>query len=114
MKKLFPIVVILALFASGVLVGCAPAAKKGTLQFHANGEDFVRQGFVSKDGWRITFDHVYVTLAEITGYQTDPPYDPHEGSGIEAKVKAALDGVHTIDLAEGGEDAPPIAVGEVQ
>ena len=24
----------------------------------ANGEDFVRQGFVSKDGWRISFDHV--------------------------------------------------------
>ena len=111
-RKLFVRLAILVALVFSFALGCGP--KKGTLRFDANGEDFVRQGFVSKDGWRITFDHVYVTLAEITGYQTDPPYDPHEGSGIEAKVKAILDGVHTVDLAEGGEDAPPIAVGEVQ
>lgn len=72
----------------------------------------MRQGFVSKDGWSITFDHVYVVLAEITGYQTDPPYDPHAGSDVKAKATVRLDGVHTVDLAEGGEDAPPILVGE--
>ncbi|NJN91351.1 MAG: DUF4382 domain-containing protein, partial [Leptolyngbyaceae cyanobacterium SL_5_14] len=27
------------------------AGETGTLQIRANGEDFVRQGFVSKDGW---------------------------------------------------------------
>jgi hypothetical protein len=114
MKKLLPVLMILALFASGMLVGCAPAAKKGTLQFYANGEDFVRQGFVSKDGWAITFDHVYVVLSEITGYQTDPPYDPHAGSDVKAKATVGLDGVYTVDLAEGGEDAPPILVGEIK
>jgi hypothetical protein len=109
MKKLFLVLMILVLLA-----GCAPAAKKGTLQFDANGEDFVRQGFISKDGWAITFDHVYITLADITAYQSDPPYDPHAGSEVQAKVKVSLDGTHTVDLAEGGEDAPPISVGEVQ
>ncbi len=114
MKKLFRILVILALFVSGMLVGCTPAAKKGTLQFNANGEDFVRQGFVSKDGWAITFDHVYVTLADVTAYQSDPPYDPHAGSEVQAQVEVGLGGTHTVDLAEGGEDAPPILVGEVK
>ena len=114
MKKQFRILVILALFASGMLVACAPAAEKGALQFNANGEDFVRQGFVSKDGWAITFDHVYITLADITAYQSDPPYDPHAGSEVQAKIKVNLDGTHTVDLAEGGEDAPPILMGEVK
>ena len=83
------------------------------MQLYANGEDFVRQGFVSKDGWSITFDHVYVTLAEITAYQTDPPYEPEMGDDLSAVTEAALPGVYTIDLAEGDEDADPIAVGEL-
>jgi len=114
MKKLLITLAILALLASGVLAGCGGAAEKGTLQFNANGEDFVRQGFVSKDGWAITFDHVYITLADVTAYQSDPPYDPHTSGDVEARVTANLSGVHTVDLAEGGEDAPPILVGEVK
>ncbi|WP_353736712.1 hypothetical protein [Moorena sp. SIO2C4] len=35
-----------------------PTAGNGKLQFRANGEDFVRQGFVSKDRWQISFDRV--------------------------------------------------------
>jgi len=85
----------------------------GTLQFNANGEDFVRQGFVSKDGWSINFDHVYITLADITAYQTDPPYDPHSGSDIASSVKVSLAKTYTVDLAEGGENAEPILVGQV-
>jgi len=103
----------LVVFILGLLIGCT-AAEQGMLQFNANGEDFVRQGFVSKDGWSVTFDHVYITLSEITGYQTDPPYDPHSGGVIEAEVAVGLDGAHTVDLAEGGQDAPPIFVGEVK
>ena len=114
MGKRFVIVAIAVLAALGTLVCCAPKPEKGTLQFNANGEDFVRQGFVSKDGWAITFDHVYITLADITGYQSDPPYDPHAGSDVKAKATAKLSGAHTVDLAEGGEDAPPILVGEVE
>jgi len=114
MRRLFVVLAILALLASGVLVGCGPRVEKGTFQFVANGEDFVRQGFVSKDGWAITFDHVYITLADVAGYQSDPPYDPHAGDKIQSEVKVGLDGMHTVDLAEGGEDAPPILVGEVK
>ena len=98
-----------------VLIGCGgDSTAKGTLQFYANGEDFVRQGFVSKDGWSISFDHVYITLADIEGYQTSPPYEPHSGGVIESEVEVGLDGVYTVDLAEGGEDASPIFVGQVQ
>jgi hypothetical protein len=98
---------------STILVGCADQ-ETGTLEFRANGEDFVRQGFVSKDGWAIDFDHVFVTLSDVTAYQTDPPYDPHEGETITADVTIGLDGTFTVDLAQGDEDAEPIFVGEVE
>jgi len=57
------------------LSGCAGSGATGNLKFYANGEDFVRQGFVSKDGWAITFDHVYINLSDIAAYQTEPPYE---------------------------------------
>ncbi|RYD06121.1 hypothetical protein N752_06215 [Desulforamulus aquiferis] len=83
-----------------------PAGKKvGTLQFMANGEDFIREGFISKDGWALTFEHVYVNLSEITAYQAEPPYDAHNGGEVTAKEKVALAGSLTVDLAEGDEDA---------
>ena len=111
-KKLFVPVITLSILAI-ILSGCAGGGATGKLQFHANGEDFVRQGFVSKDGWSITFDHVYITLSDITAYQTEPSYDSSLGSDIKAKSTVALDGAYTIDLAEGGEDAPPLLVAEV-
>lgn len=86
----------------------------GEVQVRANGEDFVRQGFATKDGWRIAFDNVYVTLSEVTAYQSDPPYNPDESEEIEASEEAALEGVHTVDLAEGGENAETIEVGTVK
>ncbi|MGQ9626924.1 MAG: DUF4382 domain-containing protein [Anaerolineae bacterium] len=110
MKKI--VLTILMLFALSItLVACGGG--RGTLQFHANGEDFVRQGFVSKDGWAITFDNVYITLSDVKSYQSDPPYDAHSGGKVNAKKEVSLTGTHTVDLAEGGEDAEPILVGEV-
>ncbi|MBN1565965.1 MAG: DUF4382 domain-containing protein [Anaerolineae bacterium] len=85
----------------------------GTLSIYANGEDFVRQGFVSKDGWAITFDHVYITLGAIAAYQTDPPYEAVMGDEISVINEANLPDVYTIDLAAGDEDAEPILVAEV-
>ncbi len=86
---------------------------EGTLQLRANGEDFVRKGFVSKDGWQISFDHVYVNLAEVKAYQTDPPYDAHKGGEIQAQEIVDLVSMKTVDLAAGDENAEPIIVAEV-
>jgi len=111
-RKVFIPVLALSILAI-VFAGCVGGGAAGKLQFYANGEDFVRQGFVSKDGWSITFDHVYITLSDITAYQTDPPYDPHSGNDVDGEVTVALDGTCTVDLAEGGEDALPILVDEI-
>jgi len=129
MRKLLFGVVMLT-FLAAVVAGCGSggtsehesggtseqteAANTGTLQFTANGEDFVRQGFTTKDGWDISFDHVYVNLADVTAYQADPPYDAHEGGEVQAETEVSLPGTHTVDLAEGDENASPILVGEVK
>ena len=119
MKRLFYFALIFTLLVAIVFSGCKSSAEKetekqsGTLQFSANGEDFVRQGFVSKDGWNITFDHVYVTLADVTAYQSDPPYDAEEGGEIQAKTDVSLSETYTVDLAEGGEDVSPILVDKI-
>ncbi len=86
----------------------------GTLEFYANGEDFVRQGFVSKDGWTITFDALLVTLTDIAAYQTDPPYIPDMETDIAAQLIEELDEVYVVDLAEGDEDADRIYIDEIE
>jgi hypothetical protein len=86
----------------------------GTLEIRANGEDFVRQGFTSKDGWQISFDNVYATLGEVTAYQTDPPYDAEADKDLSAKEKVSLDQPKTVDLAAGDEKAEPVVVGEIK
>jgi len=83
----------------------------GTLQFVANGEDFVREGFVSSDGWSITFRHLYVTISDLTAYQTDPPYDPHSHEEIVGEVAVELEGVHTVDLVPGEDGSATALVG---
>jgi len=86
----------------------------GTLALVANGEDFVRQGFITKDGWEINFDHVYVTLAEVRAYQTDPAFNPDTGETIESTQEVVLvEKPQTIDLAVGEADAAPIVVSTV-
>lgn len=96
-----------------LLPGCSGNGATGTLEFYANGEDFVRQGFISKDGWSIQFDHVYITLTDIAAYQTAPPYEPQSGADISSQATVNLDDTYTVDLAEGDEDAPPILVAEI-
>ena len=100
----------------GGLTGIIPSAlaEAGTLQIRANGEDFVRQGFLSKDGWQIEFDHIFVNLADVTAYQSDPPFDPEADEEPEAEITAALAEVTTVDLAEGDAEAEPILVAELE
>lgn len=84
-----------------------------TLTLVANGEDFIRQGFTSKDGWRIDFNHAYVTLDEVIAYQTDPPFNAESDEMINASESIILvDEAITIDLAQGDENASPIIVAE--
>lgn len=85
-------------------------AETGQLEVRANGEDFVRQGFETKDGWQVSFDHVYVTLAEVTAYQSDPAFDAEKGGKPQAETTVSLDGPITVDLAAGDETAEPVLV----
>ncbi len=84
------------------------SGETGTLQIVANGEDFVRNGFTSKDGWEISFNHVYVNLAEVIAYQTDPPYNPERDSQLNPKQQVQLDGVKTVDLTATPENPTPV------
>jgi len=107
-------IIILSIVCVLLANGCSSAAT-GTIEFHANGEDFVRQGFISKDGWSINFDHIYVCLDSVTAYQTAPPYDAEDGELDTSIVEAQVDlgDSLTVDLAMGGENADPILVGQV-
>lgn len=84
-----------------------------SLTLVANGEDFIRQGFVSKDGWRIDFNHAFVTVDQVTAYQTDPPFNAEGKDNLNATESVMLvDETITIDLAEGDENASPIIVAD--
>ncbi|MFK8182845.1 MAG: DUF4382 domain-containing protein [Phormidesmis sp.] len=91
----------------------ATAETFGRLVVTANGEDFVRQGFVTKDGWQVDFEHVYVTLADIEVYQTEPSFDPEKQSQPTAQQTISVPDPVTVDLAEGDEKADPIVVAEI-
>ncbi|HEY9771163.1 MAG TPA: DUF4382 domain-containing protein [Coleofasciculaceae cyanobacterium] len=93
----------------------AAATQEGTLALVANGEDFVRQGFVSKDGWKISFEHLYVSLADAVAYSTESPFEPQKGDtkeSIEYQNKATFDTPKILDLAEGEAEAEPIVVAQ--
>ena len=86
----------------------------GKLTLVANGEDFVRKGFTSKDGWQINFDRVYINISEATAYSTNSSFEPQKGdtkSDIEYQDKVNLvNTAQTIDLAAGDESAPAIPI----
>ncbi|MGF1480676.1 MAG: DUF4382 domain-containing protein [Cyanophyceae cyanobacterium] len=118
----------LGVLAAHLLIGCTPeaadeaaepsssttetqAAGEGTLALVANGEDFVRQGFVTKDGWQIDFENVYITLDDATAYQTEPPFDPDSSEELSATNEVTfIEEPQTVDLAAGDEDADPVEV----
>ena len=114
--------------AYGITLGCVilsgfgqsekqttAATEEGTLALVANGEDFVRQGFVSKDGWNINFDRVYVNFSDATAYSTESSFEPQKGDtkdSIDYQNKADFNSAKTIDLAEGEADANPVVVAQ--
>lgn len=108
------IVITILIFVLGLSVTVAQDMATGTLEFRANGEDFVREGFVSKDGWNISFDHVVVSLAAVRAHQTTPPYDPFAGELTRSDVMVGLADQLVVDLAEGDENAETIVIGSVE
>ena len=94
----------------------AASTEKGTLALVANGEDFVRQGFVSKDGWQINFDRLYVNFSNAAAYSTESSFEPQKGDtkdSIDYQNKAEFfKSTKTIDLAEGEASAAPIVIAE--
>ncbi|MBS0015606.1 MAG: hypothetical protein KFF72_04435, partial [Arthrospira sp. SH-MAG29] len=106
----------LILLAPMGLVGCAPETETaneivtngeegGTLTLIADAEDRMREGFVSKDGWELTFNHVYVTFDNIRAYQAQSPFDPDTESQPNAiTFVELLNSPMTVDLVGGTEE----------
>ena len=96
----------------------ANAQGSATLNLVANGEDFVRQGFVTKDGWTMSFDRLDVNLAQVTAYRMDGAFEPTETDtldGLEYQESVSLvDTPQVVDLAEGEADAAPIMVADAE
>ncbi len=81
-----------AVFASG----CG----SGSLNFTANGESFVTEGFTSRDGWDISFSSVVINIYNPTAYHPSGTPKP-----------AALEGEYQVDLAEGTPSSPAVSAG---
>lgn len=110
MQRLKPIFgIIFSVVIMMTLIGCG-GGPTGTLEIYANGEDFVRDGFVSKDGWQIDFDRVQVTIENPAAYQTDPPYDASTGETPDGN-SAGLTSNLVIELTQGPD---PILIGSVE
>ncbi len=91
---------------------------EATLSLVSNGEDFVRQGFVTKDGWTMSFDRLEVNLNDVTAYQMDGVFEPTEADTIDTleyqEKVSLLDTPKVVDLAEGEADAEPIMVANTE
>jgi hypothetical protein len=61
----------------------ATSSETGKLVFTANGEKFVQDGFISRDQWQVSFDHVYVTW-KMSPAKTGPA----QGSSILVQGQA--------------------------
>ncbi|UCF95910.1 MAG: hypothetical protein JSV89_12060 [Spirochaetaceae bacterium] len=79
-----------------------PDETSGSIIFTANGEDFVRHGFVDKQGWRISFEKLYVNILSPIAYVPDKDR------------QVVLEGAHWVDLAEGGGEADPVFIGSAE
>ena len=95
MKKITAIAIIIL----SITVSCKKE-RGGSIIFTANGEDFIRNGFVDRNGWNIHFDRVYVNIVNPTAYNND--------------LNSILEGSHMVDLAEGDENAAPIILGKTE
>jgi hypothetical protein len=114
MRSVFPMSVAAAFVAGTV---AASPLTAGTLQLFASGEDLATEGFQApertKDGWSLVFDHIFVTLADITAYQTSPPFEPQSDMPIMATDQVTVPGPVTVDLVTEADDEDRVLVAEV-
>lgn len=105
--------------ATALLAGAVAATplSAGTLQVFASGEDLATEGFQApkrtKDNWSLSFDHIFVTLAEITAYQTSPPFAPQSDAAIAATHEVTVSGTHTVDLVTAADDEARVLIAEI-
>ena len=112
MSKLLKLTTYHLILTTFFLIGCSSAPATGSLEILANGEDFVRDGFVSVDGWQIDFDKLTVNVDSIEAFQTDPPYDASTGANPndDATSVSSVAGDFMIDLTQDRESGEPIVV----
>lgn len=83
-------------------------AETGALAIYGNGEDLATKGFrddkLTADGWRLAFDHIYVTVSHLTAHQVSQPYDAHAGGDIQANSSAPTLNTVTLDLVDAESD----------
>ncbi len=95
----------------------ASAHGDGKLNFIANGEELAVKGFMgsnlTKDGWSIKFDHVYVGLADVTAYQTKGAYNADKHGKINATKTVTLPGRKVVDIAKGINKEGVVNLGSV-
>lgn len=89
---------VVTILSTVLLASCGPTSHKGTLLLYANGEERLQRGWTTKDGWKLQFDHVYLTLGTVTAYQTNPPFDPMAGDRPEGEVTVVFSDPMTVDL----------------
>lgn len=64
--------------------------KQGNLILVANGESFVRDGFITKDAWKIEFNKLTVSVGNVIAYQTETGFDPDQNQIIDSKLAIPL------------------------
>lgn len=105
----------LTLFLLALASWTSPASA-GSLQFFASGEELATDGFqapeLTRDGWAVEFRHIYVTLDGITGYRSEPPFDPHTSETVQALEQVRVAGVRTIDLVAEADEESRVLVAE--
>jgi hypothetical protein len=113
-KRIVVRLVLGCFFAFSIMAGSVQA---GTLTFFASGEELATEGFqaprLTKDGWSLTFSHIFITLTDITAYQTDPPYDAHQGGAITGQPQVALQGTHSLDLVMSAQEDTRVLVSAI-
>ncbi|MGY6528481.1 MAG: DUF4382 domain-containing protein [Cyanobacterium sp.] len=92
-----------------------PSENVGFLQLMANGENSTIEGFETKDGWQLNFDHVYITVNNVVAHQTNPPFEAQSDTPLQAQQSLDLvTSPTTIDLTLGTIDNPAILITEVE